>query len=380
MTQTRVTQVAIESVDSPTPGSRVTQTAIEGVTVPTPPSRITQLGIEALISQSPLSRISQLVLEVLLPYAEPAVLPSGGSAQLWPRAGGPLPGYAGDPAGGDASGTLDALTVTGLKGVPMVGTLGTGQVWVKDSTAQLIPFTPGTPTAAYTIFDPFVPDTSPHALNEEFTTSSLAGFGTGIYTGDASVVVDANTTIPGWLFMEAPNVNYRFRALPKTLPGDTNWTIHTCMAVLTGAATDGFWGGLMLSNGATAGSGNQHGIGAHPIGASADANCRKHRVFWDGWGNTASGAAGAEFGHGHPGLIFLRWRKQSGTYYMGWSNDGRLWWETSTTLYASMTPTHFALAAQNYTGNAVLRCAFKYLRYYANGTQLLTGANRTVYA
>lgn len=381
MTQTRITQLGVESVASPTPASRITQLGVESVVRPTPVTRVTQLGLEVVVANRPLSRFSQLGLEVVLPYAAPLV--SGGSVQYWPRGGSALPGGTNTPggaAGGDLGGTYANPTTGGIKSVPMVGTLGTGQVWVKDSSAQLIPYTPGSPSTAYTVFDPFVPDVSPHALNEEFTSSSLASFGT-VYTGDAGVVVDANTTVPGWLFMEAPNVNYKIRALTKALPGDTNWTLHTCVSQLTGSHSDGFWGLLGLTNNATAGSGNQHYICAPQ--STSDGKVTKTRIFWDGWGLTASGANGASFGGGNSGqrgIAFLRWRKQSGTYYMGWSADGLLWWETSTTLYASMTPTHFALGLQQYSGNTVGRCAFGYLRYYANGTQLTTGGSRIVYA
>jgi hypothetical protein len=141
--------------------------------------------------------------------------------------------------------------------------------------------------------------------------------------------------------------------------------------------SDGSCAGLFLSTSATAGAGNQRDIGVHNIPSDIG---RRYRVFSDGFGYTASGANGAELSSANPGLRFLRWRKQAGLYYTAWSGDpeGLMWYEESTTLYAPMTPTHFSFGMNNYTG-ATLRCAVSYLRYYASGTQLLSGKLRTVY-
>jgi hypothetical protein len=377
MTATRVTQEALEALDAPTPASRVSQEALESVTAATPTDRVTQVALEAVVSQAVRVRHTQVALEVVVPYATPLATASA-SRQLWPRGGDLVSGDANAPSGpatGDLSGTYPAPTVAGLKGLPMVGTLGANQVWAKDpSNNQLIPASTGTPTVQYTRWDPFVPDASPHALNEEFTGTSLANF-TSIYiAGESGVTVDANTTMPGWVWFElAVPQNYRFRSLMKALPGDTNWTIHTAM-MSAHKGTDGFWGGLGLANGVTPNAGQQMTIGTQ---AHSDVY-RRSRVQWDGYGNTVTGASGSTFGAAAP-LTFLRWRKQAGTLYMGWSTDpqGQLWYEESTTQYVA-TQTHFGLMIDNYTGAGV-RAAFAYLRYYPIGTQLTTGASVSVY-
>ncbi len=370
MTTSRFTQDALEAVDSPTPSSRFTQDAVEAVGSPTPTSRFTQDAVEALVSATTRSRFSQDVLEVLTPFAFP--LTDVATQQLWP--GGPT--TTAGTAGGDLDGDYPDPEVVALKGLPMVGTLGANQVWAKDPSAdQLIPSTPGSPTALYTVWDPFIPDASPHSLTREFDSSSLSGL-TQINCGDAGVVVDADTTVPGSLCIEMPTQQYKWRALVDTLPGDTNFTIHSAIMVAgQNAASLIIGGGILLSDTNTNNTGSQTAVSFGHV----DQATEKYRLVWNGFGNTATGAlATPRIIQGGP-FCFLRFRLQSGTYYVAWSGDGLTWDERSSTLLGSITPVYFGLYGQNYSGQGALRVSFPYLRYYDTGTQLTTGALRTVY-
>jgi hypothetical protein len=412
MTQSRITQAAAE-VGSTLANERVTQTVAEvgfsagaGERVSQvvaevgsggSKERVTQAYVELGFSARPLERVTQAVAEIGMPYA--VELDALGSAQVWPRGGDAVPGgdvnatriqgrpvLATAPTLGQGLGwngsawgpNSPAADATAIRGIPVSVTAPTnGQALLYDSGSGLYVPSAATPPSKYQVWDPFIPDVTPHSLNEEFTTTSLAGF-IQIYTGDAGVTIDANTTAPGWLHMELPHQQWRMRALMKALPGDTNFTIHSCVA-LGYTVGDGSYPGLVLSNNANSvtPAGNQHVVafsGVSNIGSRVS-------LVWDGYGNTASGASAVFNLHGgYMGLAFLRWRRQAGQYYMGWALDpfGLVWHERAVSIYAGMTPTHFGLAAQNYTG-ITGRVAFGYLRYYATGTQFLTGGLRTMF-
>jgi hypothetical protein len=386
MTQTRVTQLGIEAVDSPTPASLVTQLGIEAVDSPTPPSRFSQIGIESvdsptppsrfsqigietLVSNGPLSRFTQVGIETVVPNAEPISL-GAVSGQLWPRGGDSLPGVTPltgtTTFAGDVSGLYTTTSVDKLKGVPMVGTLGSGQVWSKDpSNAQLIPLTPGTPSTTFALRNPHYDANVANANSDEFDSgTSLSGSYTGVSLGTSTH--DVNVTMPGSLVI-FPQVSAGWRGWARALPAG-DFTITACVTVLTVAANFTL-GGVMLSVGA--GTGANHvvycGWNSRPtcvaeIGTTWNSASVSVRHNWSDIG-------------GHQRII-LRLRRSGTTLYTGWSTAGHVFSEASAT--DSNAYAYFGPAFYNTNAAGLSVIVYEYLRYSGSATTVY-GAEHTVY-
>ena len=63
-------------------------------------------------------------------------------------------------------------------------------------------------------------------------------------------------------------------------------------------------------------------------------------------------------------------RKNSGSWFAAWSEDGETWYEVALTIVGGITPAYFGLYGLNYTNTGNARFSFPYLRYYANGTHI----------
>jgi hypothetical protein len=212
-----------------------------------------------------------------------------------------------------------------------------------------VPGATGGGTTLYTRWDVLIPDTSPHTLTDEFTSSASLSNYTAIYTGDAGVTVNIDTSATGKLYVEAPSVAYKFRTLLRALPAG-DFTIHTRVAAQTFTTADAAFAGIVLSDSATAGAGSQTcAVLGRGVSASNLLSCG--RVTWGKFGldgtsavfdtSTLFDAAGC-----------IRLRRVGSTYYMAFSIDGEAWFERTITLLGGITPGYFGLMVQNFAGQS----------------------------
>lgn len=287
------------------------------------------------------------------------------------------------PAGADGTDGIDGdQGPTGFTGptgptgsTGAVGPAGLGPIFLAgDDGEDGVPGPPGaagsagSSTVLYTKWDPLVPDTSPHALSDEFKLSTTISNFTLV---NSRGTVDIDTTARHKAYFAVSTQSYRWVCLLKALPGDTNFTIHTKVSeALWGSSAVIAVAGIVLSDTNTTNTGKQTGVG---IGSINNDN-HIHRVVhkWDLFGETASGASAPDTGI-HGGEMYCRFRRQAGTYYGAWSTDGQTWFETAVNLQGAITPAYFGVYIQDYS-TVDVAASFEYLRYYAIGTQLNTGA------
>ncbi len=264
--------------------------------------------------------------------------------------------------------TLDSLTdvvaPTPADGEVLTWDSGTSK-WVNEAPAG------GGGSALYTRWDELIPDVTPHADTDEFTSNTVANY-TTIYNADSGVVVDFNSTIPGSLYMEATSNTYHIKGLVKALPAG-DFTIHTRVRLHPAQLADAQAVGIVLSTNNTAGAGSQtiYGIGTE------NAGWKGYMWSWNQWGNTATGNTNTKPAMAYTGFAQIRVRRVSTTYYYAIKVDGGPWYETTFAPCFGSAPAYWGVGLLNYSG-ALAKADFQYLRFYATGTQYETGAVRSV--
>lgn len=296
-------------------------------------------------------------------------------------------GFTGSRAFTGSQGYTGSQGITGFVGSQgIVGFTGSQGTLGVDGFTGSRGFTgsAGNYVAKYTIWDPLVPDSSPHVLTDEFTDPASMTNWTGVYTGDAGVINDIATTTSRGMHFELPSTGgptYRFRARMKAiLAGD--FTIHTAIATAmsvpsgSGAAT----AGIILADGVTPGAGKLTMAAVARANSTSSYHPAFVRVTWANYGNDPTSAVIDQWEVTDPSpLVFMRLRRVGANYFQAFSKDGEEWVEQSMTLLSGLTPTHFGLAGNNYVSSGVSKFNFRYFRVYATGTQYLTGGLRTIY-
>lgn len=272
------------------------------------------------------------------------------------------------------AGQLFQTDATGkLVAIPLPSGLADGWVVSRNTTTGLYELRAPTGGSggggggggSYAALDPMLPDPSATLAYEFDTSGGLTGL-TGIYTSDAGVVYDVATTIPKGLWMRLPDHQYHIKSFIRALPADAEWTIHTAVSHAFYRPNDSLisGGGIIISDGNTAGAGTQrmpylstHGGISYSI------------LNWQNFGNGPTGSGITSYAS-YDRFACIRLRKMAGVIYAAWSPDGREWFEI--TYAPGITINYFGVGAQNYTG-LTGEVWFPYLRYYNVGNKLYTG-------
>lgn len=231
----------------------------------------------------------------------------------------------------------------------------------------------GGSTPLYTIWDPLIPDGSPHALNDEFTSNTIGNYTTVYGNGDSTALVDIHTTHPNHAYFNVPSIQYHMHSLLRALPaGDFSIYAGVTLAAQGGDAT---FAGIVLSTASTAGSGAQAAQTLARASAGAGVQITMG-LAWNGFGSSASGASSTNANYCEYPLVVLRLQRVGTTVTRAYSVNGKDWLYPNAITNAAWT--HFGIFLQNYPGNPA-SASFKFLRYYASGTQNTTGGLRAVY-
>jgi hypothetical protein len=269
-----------------------------------------------------------------------------------------------------STGNLGATGPTGTTGVLAPGNTGntgnSGNAGSTGSTGITGPTGVGGAGDQFTYWDPDKPPTSPSAYDDEFEVAgAISGLWTTVNWASASATPDVNTTTPGCLFIKATNTVPDICALQAIPTGD--FTIITKVDQAIQSSSPTYAGGLILANGTTAGAGTQTVL---EIGVYSTQG-----GFAGAYANTNFTTGGALIANGYNSKAkYVRIRRSSTTYYWGWSQDGKTWIESSSSL--GYTPTYFGVFT-NFVGTGTFATSFEFFRYWPSATATL-GGTRTI--
>jgi len=222
------------------------------------------------------------------------------------------------------------------------------------------------PSPTYTFFDPDKPPDSPSSMDDEFDGTSLDAKWTTVNWASASVK-DVNTTVPGCLYMQSNNIGYVIPTILQSLPSG-DFTIATKVQNQSEAASNSnVGGGLVLTDGVTAGAGIQQVFVTRTYSYG--------QTWLLKWATFSSSGTPVIFARTEQAL-YLRLRRSGTTYYWGTSWNGKTWTDQAFT--PAVTPTHCGLLQYcNQTADG--HTSFEFFRYFPSASAVI-GGNRTFYS
>ena len=258
------------------------------------------------------------------------------------------------------NGTTDYIEGWAFSSSARAFTTGTGDTWMSVTGPLLGGSTTGD---SFTYFDPDKPPTSPSAYDDEFNGTALdAKWSTVNWTNLSAK--DVNTTVPSSLYVHGAATTTVAAALQAIPAGD--FCVYAKLA-FSGAAS----GTVNQHLGIALSSTNTTTSSCNYLTSAVYGTQGPYSGFYSSsnWSNTWT-----QIGIGN-GIRcrFLRLRRVGTTYYYGWSEDGKTWFEASTTL--AYTPAYFGLFATSPAGT--IDGSFEYFRYSSGATATL-GGTRTV--
>lgn len=213
-------------------------------------------------------------------------------------------------------------------------------------------------------FDPDLPPDNPSNWDDEFLDPFLNPTWIGITLSAATY--DVNMTVPSCLWLEVPSAGTNSTNVLKPIPpGDFTIFTKISQGRAQGSTSANGGLGLILSDGVTAGAGNQ-------------------MMGWANWNlanqPTLSIYTGVNFGSLSSGTDdytmmpqYIALRRQGTTYNWGWSMDGKVWtWRNSN---PGFTPAYFGLFIRTTTAGR-WDFAFDFFRYFPSGNLPTLGGPR----
>jgi hypothetical protein len=228
-------------------------------------------------------------------------------------------------------------------------------------------------TTLKTVWSPDAPPASPSAYDSEFDAGS-AGVPSGFteYDPGSILAVDESSTYKKLIATITSATFAVVGGIYREIPAG-DFTIWTKVRVV-GKLADYSWAGLALWEDATDSAKGIENFclvargSAGPVGIDQFYMTNYNTYNTDRLGNNSQPYSAQE--------AYLRIRRNGTTYYIGWSENGEVWYEKNTATTIGFTPSHFGLSFANSTGvtNVATADFFRYVGSDVGLTGIMNGA------